>query len=535
VSDSETNVLVPEQRRCAIRVLIVAESRIHFKDTSPIDGFSLTELIEKALRVTPRPWEELKITTARRLVANNPEFDPDDDKCADIPNFTFSRSLFGIDKYDQVWLFGDFGEEEETPLDQSELEVLSRFMNAGGGVFATGDHENLGYAMCGNVPRVRSMRKWCFKNCRSTDLKAPGKLDATRLDTLRQGVDPGFQGSDQSDNMPQEIRPKFFLEPAGTGAHPHPLLVDGQFAITVLPDHMHEGECVVPTDLGKQLKFNDYVFDEYPDVGATPVRMPPQSVALSISAGGRLLDQLDTLLPIEPRAFSPIVAYDGHQVLIDGKQLGRVVVDSSFHHFLDINLRGTTHPVTRGLYDSKRHPTSDYEVLKEYYRNIARFLCPPPLRLNYYRALLLDLRFRMPLVETLVPIPNPTPVDCISAGVLTEQALTQRYSRAETLQCVLALISTLHDELRRPLASLIDPWLPAPLAVGVNNPAVDFTVLIRLVLGAAIVGISSELPLVSSLVNNERDNGSDPQRNLAEVISLALSQSSHAQPQSESI
>ena len=33
-------------------------------------------------------------------------------------------------------------------------------MDGGGGLFATGDHGALGKALCGEVPRARSMRRW---------------------------------------------------------------------------------------------------------------------------------------------------------------------------------------------------------------------------------------------------------------------------------------------------------------------------------------------------------------------------------------
>lgn len=498
MSNSETNVLVPAQTRCSIHVLIVADGRIHFKEPSPFAGFNLNELIEKALRTGIRPWEDFKISTARR---RNDGSNSDPDHCADISDFTFSDELFGTDKYDQVWMFGDAAEgespSEEPPLNESELKVISKFMNAGGGVFATGDHAGLGYAMCGNVPRVRSMRKWCFKGCPCSDLRAPG-VDDTRIDTLRTGRDEKFERSDQSDQIPQEIRPKFFIEPSGVGAHPHPLLVKGEGAITVLPDHLHEGECIIPANLNAEITYLDPSFPEYPEFGATRIPLTPQSVGLAISAGGAADDQGILLPPVEPKAFSPIVAYDGHQVLINNQQIGRVVVDSSFHHFLDINLRGTNSgaPKKLGFYedDDKEKPTKEYESIKEYFRNIVRYLCPPATRFNYYRTLLLDLRGRRPLVDELKPIPNPTYQDYIAAGAITEKALTERYSRAETLQCVLALMSRLPDNLRRPLAGLIDPWLPPPFVrtqnlnpADLSHPFFDFEVFVRLFLGVAVL------------------------------------------------
>jgi hypothetical protein len=486
--------------RCVVRVLIVADGRIHFKHTGT--GFSLTEVVEKALRTGTRLFEVFKITTARRLNPNKScDFDPDQDNCPDIPNFTFHKEVFGIDKYDQVWLFGDAAEgtneNEEPPLTQSELEVLARFMNEGGGVFATGDHMSLGYAMCGSVPRVRSMRRWCYFKCGQDDLKAPGIGD-TRIDTLREGSDSGFEMSDQSDSVPQEIRPKYFPEPGGNGAHPHPLLVKEKRAVTVLPDHAHEGECVVPTDLGKRITYGEYSFDEYPRFGQAQLPFPPQVVAFSTSAGSIVGEQVNAF-PTEPRSYYPIVAYNGHQVSIEGKAVGRVVVDSSFHHFLDINLRGQSAGAKRGFYDLNNNPTADYQAFKEYYRNIVRYLCPPSLRSTYYRALLVDLRSQSPTLGDLTPTAKPTFQEYLDAGALTAAALTESYSRAEALQCALALMPEMPEVLRQPIAGLIDPWLPdrVALVLQAKNPAefeasntkLNFDVVVRLILGTAIIGL----------------------------------------------
>ena len=45
-------------------------------------------------------------------------------------------------------------------MEPAEVEAIAAWMNAGGGVFATGDHALLGASMCHKIPRVRSMRKW---------------------------------------------------------------------------------------------------------------------------------------------------------------------------------------------------------------------------------------------------------------------------------------------------------------------------------------------------------------------------------------
>jgi hypothetical protein len=518
----QSDSLFPSKGRSPLRVLIVAEERIHFGETD--NGFSLSELINKALIPSTMPWEDLRITTARR-------FD-DEDHCADITNFKFEAGAFGIEKYDQVWLFGDLQEDEpgQPPqeLAESELAVLSQFMNLGGGVFATGDHASLGFALCGRVPRVRSMRKWCFKFCPSGDLKAPGIVDTTRLDTLRQGIDPGFQFNDQSDDVPQEIRPKFYPDMNGRDAHPHPLLIGGDFAITVLPDHMHEGECVIPKKLDEVIKFGGMVFDEYPSLLNTDVRLGPEVVAISTSAGGHLLSVFsEDIPPVEPRAFNTIVAYDGHRVLIDGKPIGRVAVDSSFHHFLDINLKGTDSGDTRkrGFYDASGKPTKDYEAFKKYYRNIAQWLSPPTRRLEYYCAMLLDLRFRFPLIEEINPLPEPTYKDYILAGTMTERAIIDRFSRVEALQCVLSLISVLPGKLRLILTSLLDPWQPLGLNARIAHPFLDFAPLAKLVMGASILEIASALPADRQSAGRRLNEIDHPSRALADIVSSGVNRS----------
>jgi hypothetical protein len=62
------------------------------------------------------------------------------------------------DTHDQVWLFG-FQSSGSEPSDE-ELRAISEFMDSGGGLFATGDHSALGKALCSEVPRARSMRRW---------------------------------------------------------------------------------------------------------------------------------------------------------------------------------------------------------------------------------------------------------------------------------------------------------------------------------------------------------------------------------------
>ena len=73
-------------------------------------------------------------------------------------NFNFNTAAIPVTvaNYDQIWLFG----VNATPLQAAERTRIEAFMQAGGGVFATGDHSSLGFGMGAHIPRARSMRDW---------------------------------------------------------------------------------------------------------------------------------------------------------------------------------------------------------------------------------------------------------------------------------------------------------------------------------------------------------------------------------------
>jgi hypothetical protein len=227
-----------------------------------------------------------------------------------LENFRFH--LDDLSVYSQIWLFG-INREGPDPLDQDELKALAQFMDQGGGVFATGDHQNLGQAMCAEVPRVRSMRRWYHPNPGPNgEPVAPDQTDDTRHDTV---VMPGVQ----EDAIPQPIRPNWYRRRSGGGlihrvdSYPHPLLCGPEGVIEYLPDHMHEGLCEVPGDLAQSFTFAGYATVEYP--GAAGGGEVPRIVAW---ARTRNTDNAE---------FGVVAAYDGHPAGV-----GRVVVDATWHH-----------------------------------------------------------------------------------------------------------------------------------------------------------------------------------------------------------
>jgi hypothetical protein len=467
--------------RLVIRALVVADRDLTF-NCDPT-GFSLTLFVD-ALKQRALPWETIEVVTAHR------EPEPFITG-ADLRGFKFDALVDGvpvlhITRFDQVWLFGDAGEQPEFGITPAELDVITEFMNKGGGVFATGDHEDLGSAMSGNVPRVRRMRRWHVTQLSRGERPAPSRNESTRIDTLREGLEPGFEEADERDAIPQEIRPKFFVNETRTGAEPHELLAAGKFAIAILPDHMHEGECVSADEIKK----NQLALEDFPVRRETGERVLPETVAIASSAGGAFFRALN-ILPVDPRCYIVISAYDGHLVEFtdDGgavSKLGRVVVDASFHHFLNVNLDGF-------IKDGVR--TKEFEIFAQYYRNILHYLLPPEKQRLYFLHLLRALRFSPPLQEDLKQLSVNNWEHVVYAGALTRKAISDDFSSAHARRCALAMISDVGPDLRKALEDMLDLWQSRDRTDDDSLFFVNSEAILISVLGKAILGIASNLPL----------------------------------------
>lgn len=334
---------------CKVKILAVTDSASGgFDETS---GFHIGQVMKI---VTSDLWPHVVFEFTKAHRQNGAGADV-------IDNFRFDTH--NLDSYDQIWLFGI--ERSVNPLTDSELRDLSTFMDNGGGMFATGDHENLGQAMCAEVPRVRSMRRWYWPvPGPNGEPVAPGQVGDnhdTVVDTNLMAA--GLQG-DQSDEVPQTIRPRYYtawtLSPILPGRkvrYPHPVLCGPAGVITRLPDHMHEGLCEVPADLSQSFTFNGYNTTEYPTHNGH--KEVPQVIGW---ATDRPTGQ----------EFGVLAAYDGHR-----SGVGRVVVDATWHHWFNINLTGflaATDP-NGPSFDPAVVP--EWEEIKSYFRNVAVWLAPP--------------------------------------------------------------------------------------------------------------------------------------------------------------
>jgi hypothetical protein len=435
---------------CEINILIVVDGDLSFGSGE----FGLGKLIG-VLEDDLLNYARFKVRTQRRDKANTYRFDTD-------PDFHTAH---------QIWMFGDTSPELDNGiyLTAGELEVLSKFMDRGG-VFATGDHEDLGAFLNGYTPRVKSMRKWFFeKDLPIGQCKAPPRNDAFRHDSLAKGYYEIYFDTDQKDDVPQMIEPEMYKLPNHPffkeKLYPHPLLSIPEGIINVLPDHMHEGECYVSCQLAE---------NEFPIPPGKKVRPLPLVIAKAKVIESHTTYEVEprsphphTLHPTtEVTSFGLIGVYNGHKV---GK--GRVVVDSSFHHFVNMNLKG---------FELSEEDDCTYKRIKSYYRNIALWLAPKDKQRGMFECVLLETLL-------ILNLPANLPHDekfVIELGRKARGILELQTSPSLALQWTLDFIAEISDpDVAIPLP---DPWLYPGLPDAYQDLLFDIESLADAVIGGAL-------------------------------------------------
>jgi len=344
------------------RILMVMDGTI---SPDPTAAFSLEKVIAE-LRKFSAGLAKIEVTLATRNGEARENLDPTPTGFR-YEGFRFDQggSTSILYNFDEVWCFGhwpgngmpnDPGSQDPAfdqvvqdqrfnPLSESELAALTRFMNdTRGGVFATGDHHLLGSSMCWRIPRVSTMRRWLIRDGVPT-LDAPTNLDTGNdEDSIPQPVDWVAEHHDGGWVIPQKM--------------PHPIFCHPTLGpIDVFPDHIHEGSCYDPNDpawlTGKgaaSYDFNGLRGEHYPTVGG--LRPLPKVIAW-----GRTID---------PQHRIPLVAiYDGQKI-----EIGRVVVDSTWHHWFNMNLDGLAVATDQ----------TAYQKILRYFVNVAIWLAKPGWR-----------------------------------------------------------------------------------------------------------------------------------------------------------
>lgn len=486
---------------CQVKLLIVTDGSLDFSEAD----FGLSTFV-RSLLDTPGRHVRYSITLAHISAVSDLQMLPGEGRIARrITAMKFdSASHFGSAMYDEVFLFGiapSYGSRgtsadgQPYPADRladTELRALTEFMNAGGGLFATGDHGSLGRALCHAIPRARSMRLWNSTN-------PPDEVSMTgarRNDTNRLG-DAGSQFNDQSDDVPQTVNPRIYERQGGLFRHsyPHPLLCGPNGIIRVMPDHPHEGECIEPGVTNLNLDFNGPLGAEYPAAIDAAPRPLPEVISTSSVLAGTTSGGKD---PTFAQSFGGIAAYDGHRAGV-----GRVATDATWHHFVNINLVGdtgvpATNPKRFGFLASTQGQ-AHFEEVKAYFRNLAVWLARPERISCMNTRLIWTLLWDDRVMEAVLTTSDVrlTRIDLRTIGIIGRHArdvLGRFAGRCQSVRLALDLV--LREALPR-LIPEIDPWIPE--REGARAPFDDVgwfdgTPLLDVALGGALVALRQAYP-----------------------------------------
>lgn len=310
-------------------------------------------------------------TMIEHLYAHQPAFARFDVNWASRNSKTSDNKLTPetLKLYDEIWFFGihQLNNEPDAPeseLTEPEVRALTDWMKIdemnelkGGGVLMTGDHAerrptgtpgqnplcpdsskecllNLGRALGRCVPRAYLLRKW-----EGTPTSNP-PADRFNTQTPVSGHDPGG-GELQTDAFPMRLLLSRFDamgKPSSTGAaHPLFFYPQGGF-IQVFPDHVHEGAVIIPES-----------FDEKVWPKGKFVWPKPQVVARGLDYENGTMGNI-------------LAAYDG-----DSAGVGRIVADSTWHHYMNENLDRFRPGTPLG---------SDADQIGQFYGNLGLWLAP---------------------------------------------------------------------------------------------------------------------------------------------------------------
>jgi hypothetical protein len=330
-----------------IRILMYADGCVCFSGGL----FGGLQYVKTLLESRLYFYADFEITTAHR----------DGDPCdRNSPPLKLTE-LDILNKFDEIWFFG-FNLDPD--LSKEELALLDRFMGneRQGGVLVTGDHFDRGKSIAGQLTRAGKMRQY----------PAPDSVPNSWNITLVEGPDQNtlFNDNDQNDECAQQVRCTLFPGSSPFGStrrfSPHPVMCGPDGPIDVFPDHQHEGEALAPKVEKKDT--------EWPTVNGH--QEPPVVIAR-----GKISDPSADKFGQE---IGLVSAYDGHKM-----NVGRILADSSWHHWFDFNLLGLPGRVPPHPYAGFDATPGGMAVLKKldaYFLNCATWLAPPERQAEMRRA-----------------------------------------------------------------------------------------------------------------------------------------------------
>lgn len=268
-------------------------------------------------------------------------------------------------QYDELWVLA-FNNARMCPfeLDKDEVTALFEWMNKGGGLMVAGDHA-AGFCDTGNpktfgvhgrslgepMKRAGQLRTWVGPPTACTDKPLPERDNYNTCE----GDDPEELDLIESQSDPKPAKLLKLRKP-------HSLFIISETKgakinlIERFPDHPHESQLLELTTLD-----NDW---------------PPGSPLPVTAAKAR-----DKRFPAEQRDYPLVIAWPGLG------QYGRLVADSSFHHYLNVNLAGIPERDSNGF----PVPNSALDQIGTFYRNLALWLLPRDKR----NRMKLDVLYRL--------------------------------------------------------------------------------------------------------------------------------------------
>jgi hypothetical protein len=464
-------VFHPHLRPCRVKILMVVDGHPgSFLNASFSHSYFGLSAVLDTLRTNPEYFVKFDVTRAHRQIDHlkpDPVTEPVEHERygPHFENFRFTQKGFDINQFHQVWLFGVRDDPDDAArLTDAELAVLARWMDERqGGLFATGDHADLGAALCSRVPRAGTMRKW------TPAQGVPSPVGPDRHDTLDDGHNATYTFDDESDDIPMRTELRWyplsswsFLERRRA---PHPVLCGTGGPIDILPDHPHEGEVIdeAVIDLNATFgPFDGYGNAEYPSsvVGFQP---RPEVIAWARVLPGHTETADTNKGAANTRRFGVIGVYDGH-----GVNVGRVCVDSTWHHWFDVNLTGRpvlsldslpmddTNPKTLGFLGTPAGQ-AQYARIQNYFRNVAIWLADPSAQRCMALRAVWGGVLRYPATERLDP---KLPV--WELGRDARDAIGRRATQCTLSEWILDVFPALEIDLRERFKPRPDPCLTCP-------------------------------------------------------------------------
>lgn len=423
-----------------VNILMVVDTNIDTVEAPGAFGIGRVVRLIKSLK---RGCTSFAVATARREL----HVDAAENTGHISTSFKFNAMSGGkrvIDGYDEIWMFG-FRGEGSLALDNLEQRALTDWMNRGGGVFATGDHFDLGAAMGAQIPRVREMRRWTVAD------GVPPQGTNLRLDTNRPTTAAEANGSSpmtfahERDDVPQSIEwtpVSSFRSGLRLYQRPHEVLCHPDLGpINVMPDHPHEGRTreLAEMNLARTYNFGGGISgSDFPQVGSDQ----PLPVVI---ARGETFAAPPSSKPYKGPAdfikFPMVSVYDGRSVGVQG----RVAVDSTWHHWFDLNLHGLEHA----------SDTTAWRKISRYFENLAVWLAPAGrVRMKCW---LVSEWFKYPLLEELGGRDFSLASVPLDVGATVRERFIKTFGPCTTTRFVWQTLCELSPSLCKGLQR-VDPW-----------------------------------------------------------------------------